>query len=135
MRKIIFIISTLCLCTFTNAQSPKEAKEAKILKKTTSEINIEKGEKKPIIEKEETFNTDGEIVELKEYDKVGKLSNWVKYTFDANNNLIKETYLKPSGNIDKSIVYIYENGVKAQKQYFDDKDRMLKKKIYEYKFR
>ncbi len=118
-----------------NAQSSKEVKEKGIVSQHVYEIDYSEGLNTEVLEKEDFFDAAGNLIELKEYNSKGEVDLWEKYTYTDDGEIKTETYLDKKGNVEKKVVYEYEDGLKTAKLYYDAKDRLLKKKKYVYKFR
>ena len=132
MRKYIILFAAALLAfQFANAQNKKIIAEKGISVIKTFEQDVAQGEKKLLIEKEEYFNKDGELIEEKRIDEKGKIKSWDKYIYE-NKLLIEEQKLNYRGTIVERIKYKYNDGVKIEKLYFDEKNRLVKKKVYEY---
>ena len=135
MKKSILIVFILFTVT-AFAQKKDEIIQRGITVKRTFEQNIKDGDKDPYLEKEEFFNFQGEMTELKEYKEEGKeVDKWFKYKYDEEANLIEELELNSKGEQKERIEYVYRKGLKAEKLTYDDKDRLTKRKVYEYGIR
>lgn len=133
MRNIIWIL--LFMLSFqVGAQSKKEIREKGITVIKSYEQDIDQGEKELLLEKEEYFNSKGQLVELKEVSEKGRVKKWEKYVYTDDGEIAEEIILDFRGDVDKRIEYKYENGLRTQKLYFDSKNRMYKKRQYEYQF-
>jgi hypothetical protein len=118
------------------AQKKSEIIQKSIEVKRYLEQDLEKGEKDPYIVKEEFFNLKGELVEVKDYDNQGRdIKNWVKYKYDNDSQLIEELELDEKEEQKERIEYKYDNGLRTNKLYYDEKNRLSKSKVYEYEIR
>jgi hypothetical protein len=135
--KLIVIIMFVCLLALnSNGQDKKEVIEKGIQVKRNYSLDIANGDKEPSLEKEEYYNFRGDIVETKEFTDTGKtLSLWFKYKYDTQGNLIEEQELNLKGEQKERFEYKYENGLKVEKLYYDNKNRLTKKKIFKYELR
>jgi hypothetical protein len=106
-----------------------------IQSQTVLEIFIEEGRDEPVPEKKEMYNEQGDIIELIEYSKNGGIKKWEKYEYDEEGNVTQEIQMDKRGRVSSRIKTLYENDMKTEKQYFDSRDRMYKKKIYKYDYR
>ena len=52
-----------------------------------------------------------------------------------NGEMTEEQSLDEKGRITERIEYTYENKLAQEKRYFDQKDRLIKKKTYGYRYR
>lgn len=118
-----------------NAQSKKDIRENKIKSQTVLEIFIEEGYDQPVVEQKEIYNEDGDVIELIEYNKDSEVTRWEKYEYDEDGNVILQVFLDNKGKVEKKEKTIYKDGIRIERQFFDNKDRMYKKKIYEYEYR
>lgn len=134
MKRILGVL----VCTFWLAtvcgQSTKNIVKKQITKRVITEINYADGLNKPMVEEEKTFDANGNVLVLKEFNNDGKIKTWMTYEYDANDDVICEKQLNAKGNVIEKIVYIYKDGLRTEKQYFDAKDRLVKKKMYEYSY-
>lgn len=134
-KRIVLIFAIVFSAFLMQAQSAKKVKAHKIATKQTVEIEVERGTNKRTIEEFEAFNADGNIIEYRDYTKDGKLKSWVKYEYGTNKEIIKEVYFNEKESIVESIEYIFKDGLKSEKLYYDGKHRLIKKKVYEYTFK
>jgi len=136
MKEILIIIFVSLLAFNSFGQDKKEVIEKGIQVKRNYELDIATGDKEPVIEKEEYYNFRGDIIEVKVFTDKGKtIDSWIKYKYDGQGNLIEEQLLNAKGEVKERYEYKYENGLKTEKQYFDNKNRLFKKKIYKYELR
>ncbi len=136
MKPIVIAFVFILLSVVAFGQDRKEVIEKGIQVKRNYELDIAKGEKDPHIEKEEVYNFRGDLIEIKEYSEEGKVvSLWFRYKYDNQGNLIEEEELNGKGEIKERYEYKYENGLKTEKLYYDNKGRLFKKKIYKYELR
>lgn len=118
-----------------NGQDRKDIRDKNITTITVQEYFIEEGLKEPLVESIEKFNEDGEIVELKEFNKRGDVTKWEQYKYDEDRNLIEQVFLDSRGKVKETEKIIYEDGFRVEKQYYNDKDKLYKKKVYLYEYR
>jgi hypothetical protein len=136
MKKIVLVTFVCLLALISFGQDKKEVIEKGIQVKRNYELDIANGDKEPIIEKEEYYNFRGDLTEIKAFTDKGKtIDSWIKYKYDGQGNLIEEQLLNAKGEVKERYEYKYENGLKTEKQYFDNKNRLFKKKIYKYELR
>lgn len=128
---IIFFIAGSSIAL---AQSRKDIVNNKVKSQTTYEVDYENSNGKEVREKYEKYDTIGNLIELIEYDEKGKVIDHEKYTYNDNNEIIKEEKLDDDGKIVKTIEYVFNNGLKTEKITYDEAGRMIKVKkfIYEY---
>ena len=136
MKKILALLGILMMVAGTvAAQGTKTVKAKKISSKTVNEYFLEEGEDDPVVESIERFDQEGELVELKEMNKKGEVKKWEKYIYDAEGNLVTEQFLDVKGRVTGSEKNIYKDGLRIEKQYYNIKDQMYKKKVYVYEYR
>ena len=103
--KVVNYIILLCLLiglsTAMNGQDRKEIRDLGIVSITVQEYFIEEGLDEPLVESMETFNEDGEMIELQEFNKRGEIKRWEKYGYDEDRNLIEEVFPEPKGKSDR----------------------------------
>lgn len=116
-------------------QGTRTIKEKKIASRTVQEYFIEEGMDEPVIESLETYNDDGLVTEIKEFNNKGDVKLWEKYTYDEEGNEVEVISLNAKGKLEKREVNIYSDGLRIEKQFYNQKDRLVKRKVYEYEFR
>lgn len=132
----VFFMALLVTALNTNAQSKKEIIKKGIEVKRIYKQDVKDGEDELYIEKEEFYNSRGDLLEMKEYaDNGKKIKDWFQYKYDADGNLIEEIELNSKGEVKERIVTHYENGLKTHREYYDDKNRLKEKRAYEYEYR
>ena len=118
------------------AQSKKTRIEKGILVKTTYKQDLEDGDKKRILDKVETYNKNGELVDLKIYDRAGKYAkDWFQFKYNIKGELIEKVEYDSKQKLKERTVYKYSKGLRISKEVFDDKERLSKKTTYEYQFK
>jgi hypothetical protein len=136
MKRTIFILAILLISLSSYAQDRKEVIEKGIQVKRNYEINVAEGDNTPYLEKEEHYNFRGDLTEIKELKDNGKtLVLWFKYKYDSQGNVTEELELTAKGEQKERIEYKYENGLKIEKNYYDSKNRLSKKKTFKYELR
>lgn len=136
MKRAIFILSILLISLSSYAQDRKEVIEKGIQVKRNYETNVAEGDNTPYLEKEEYYNFRGDLTEIKELKDNGKtLVLWFKYKYDSQGNVTEELELNAKGEQKERIEYKYENGLKVEKNYYDSKNRLAKKKTFKYELR
>jgi hypothetical protein len=132
----IFLLGFLFSGQLISAQSKSTIIEKGILVKTTYKQDIEDGDKKRRIDKVETFNEKGDLVDLKNYDSAGKYAkDWFQYKYDNDGNLIEEIEYDSKQKLKERTVYKYTKGLKVSKEVFDEKERLSRHTTYEYQFK
>ena len=132
---------TLMICLMVglaaalNGQDRKDIRDAGIVSVTVNEYFLEEGLDEPQAESIEKFNEDGEVIEIQEFNKRGEVTKWEKYSYDEDRNLIEEVFLNSRGKVTRTEKSIYEEGFRVEKQYFNERDKLYKKKVYVYEYR
>jgi YD repeat-containing protein len=136
-NRAIFLsgIMLLLLAASSFGQSSTTIKERKISSVTVQEYFIEEGMDKPVVESFKAFNEQGELIELKEFSREGEVKRWEKYTYDEKGRLVEEIFLDGKGKVDRKEKSIYKDGLRVEKQFFNNKDKLYKRKVYEYEYR
>jgi len=136
MKRTIFILAILLISLSSYAQDRKEVIEKGIQVKRNYETNVAEGDNTPYLEKEEHYNFRGDLTEIKELKDNGKtFVLWFKYKYDTQGNVTEELELTAKGEQKERIEYKYENGLKVEKNYYDSKNRLAKKKTFKYELR
>ena len=136
MKKTLALLGILMMVAGTvAAQGTKTIKAKKISSLTVNEYFLEEGEDDPVVESIERYDQEGELVEVKEMNRKGDVKKWEKYVYDGEGNLVEEQFLDVKGRVTKSEKNIYKDGLRIEKQYYNTRDQMYKKKVYEYEYR
>lgn len=133
-KKIIGLCILVWITVMGFGQGRKTIREKGIVSVTVQEYFIEEGMKDPVIESIERYDEEGELVELKEFNSRGEVKKWEKYGYDEEGNLVEEVFLDPKGRIERTEKSIYEDGLRVEKQFFNNRDKLYKKKVYEYEY-
>ena len=134
-RQLATLILLLVSITVISAQGSKTIREKKITTVTVHEYFIEEGYDEPVVESVEKFNEAGDVVEIREFNKVGEVKRWEKYTYNEDRDLVEEIFLDAKGKVTLTEKNIYEDGLRVEKQYLNPKGKMIKKKVYKYEHR
>ncbi|TKG96633.1 hypothetical protein EYV94_05120 [Puteibacter caeruleilacunae] len=135
MRNLVVVIVLVILgCGNAYCQSKRVIKEHKIKLVKSYEQDIVQGEKELLLEKEEYFDENGELIEEKKFDEKGRVKGWKKFAFNEAGKLVEEQELNYRGDVVKRIEYKYSNGLLVEKSYYDNKNRKYKLKRYEFQF-
>ncbi len=102
---------------------------------TTKEYFLDDHKDKPVVERIETFNKLGYLIEIKEFDSNESVKKWEKYSYNSEGNLIEEIFLDDKGRVERTEKSIYKDGLRVEKQFFDERAKMYKKKEYVYEFK
>lgn len=135
MNKILpLLVFLLMVAGTTYAQGTQTIKEKKIAARTVNEYFLEEGMNEPVVESIERYNEEGLLVEVKEMNRKGEIERWEKYLYDTDGNLVEEQFLDAKGRITETEKNLYEDGLRIEKQYFNSRDKLYKKKVYVYEF-
>lgn len=129
------MVLLLAVTAYATGQSKKTIREAGIESITVQEYFIAEGMDEPVVESVEKFNKDGELVEIKEFNKRGEVKNWERYVYDSEGNLVEEIFLDEKGLVTESEKNIYKDGLRIEKQFYNKKGNLYKKKEYQYEYR
>lgn len=125
----------LFMGTTLSAQSKKTIRTKHISTQTVHEYFIEEGFKDPVVESIESYNENGDVLEIKVFNKGGEIKKWEKYAYNEDGEVVEEVFLDARGRVTSTEKNIYEDGLRVEKQYFDPKGKLYKKKVYEYEYR
>lgn len=130
----LMICMVVGLSAALNGQDRKDIRDAGIVSVTVNEYFLEEGLDEPQVESIERFNEDGEVIELQEFNKRGEVTRWEKYSYDEDRNLIEEVFLNARGKVTSTEKSIYKEGFRVEKHYFNERDKLYKKKVYVYEY-
>lgn len=130
----LMICMVVGLSAALNGQDRKDIRDAGIVSVTVNEYFLEEGLDEPQVESIERFNEDGEVIELQEFNKRGEVTRWEKYSYDEDRNLIEEVFLNARGKVTSTEKSIYKEGFRVEKHYFNERDKLYKKKEYVYEY-
>ena len=116
-------------------QSTQTIKEKKIATRTVQEYFVDEGMDKPVVESIEKFNERGNLLEIKEFNRKGEVKLWEKYAYDTEGRVVEEVFLDAKGRVERTEKNIYSDGLRIEKQFYNNKDKLYKRKIYEYEYR
>lgn len=131
----LMIFMMVGLAAALSGQDRKDIRDAGIVSVTVNEYFIEDGLDEPLVESIEKFNEDGEVIEIQEFNKRGEVTRWEKYSYDEDRNLVEEVFLNARGRVTRTEKSIYEEGFRVEKHYFNERDKLYKKKVYVYEYK
>jgi hypothetical protein len=138
-RLTVFVLlgvgCSMFLTTNLPGQSAKTIKEKKIASRTVYEYFLERGMDKPVVESVETYNEEGKLLEIKEYNSKGELKLWEAYSYDEDGNLVEARFFNARGKLERKEVTVYKDGLRVERLFYNQKDKLVKRKVYEYEFR
>jgi len=136
MKKILPLLGILMMVAGTAAaQGTKTIKEKKIAARTVNEYFLEEGDDDPVVESIERYDELGELVELKVLNRKGEVKQWEKYVNNEDGKVVEEQFLDAKGRVIRTEKSIYKDGLRVEKQFFNMRNQMYKKKVYEYEYR
>ena len=116
-------------------QSTKIIKEKKITTLTVQEYFIDEGMDEPVVESIERFNERGDLIEIQEFNSRGDVKLWEKYAYDNEGRVVEEIFLDAKGRVERTEKSIYSDGLRIEKQFYNNRDKLYKRKVYEYEYR
>ncbi len=116
-------------------QGKKTIREKKITSITVNEYFIEEGMDEPVVESIEKFNEEGDLVEIQVFNKRGDYKRWEKYVYNDDGELVEEIFLDEKGRITETEKNIYDGDLRVEKQYYNKRGDLYKKKVYTYEYR
>lgn len=134
MKRLSFVLMLTISTILLYSQSKKEISNIGIKSRIVKEIVYEKGLTTPQVEEENYYDKKGNLIEIKEINSSGKIMNWMKYEYDANDMVLTEITLNEKGKTILKVVYVYKDGLKTEKLYYNESGKLAKKKNYEYTF-
>jgi hypothetical protein len=132
----LFFCITLLTCLFLvniPANCQNTSIPGKIKSKTVHEEKTVKGIKTTLIESEEKYDLNGNVIDEIQY-KDGKIDKHIVNEYDSNNNKTKETEFDGTGKAKKTCEYKYANGLRIEKNTFDENKKLISKKTYTYSY-
>ncbi|MCK5135007.1 MAG: hypothetical protein KAR19_04405 [Bacteroidales bacterium] len=134
-RKIFtLMVLLLSVVVAGYGQSKKNIREKGIVSKTVHEYFIEEGMDEPVVESIERFNEEGDVIEIQEFNRKGEVRKWEKYMYNDDGKLVEEVFLDAKGRIDRTEKSIYEDNLRVEKQYYNNRGKLYKKKKYLYEY-
>lgn len=133
--RLLWSLSALLLAFPLMGQSAKTIREKKIASRTVQEYFLEQGINKPVVESIEKYDENGKILELKEFNNRGELKLWEKYTYNEKGDVVEAQFFNARGKLESREVTIYSDGLRTEKLYYNHRDKLVKRKVYEYEFR
>jgi len=116
-------------------QSTTIIKEKKIATRTVQEYFIDEGMDEPVVESIEKFNESGDVIEIQEFNSRGEVKLWEKYAYDNEGRVVEEIFLDAKGRVERTEKSTYSDGLRIEKQYYNNRDKLYKRKVYEYEYR
>jgi hypothetical protein len=117
------------------AQSSKTIREKGIEKITVYEYFIEEGRKEAVVESMEVFNEEGDRIEIQEFNSSGEVKRWEKYSYNEDGKVLEEQYLDEKGKVIRTEKSVYKDGLKVEKLFYNERNKLFKRKVIEYGYR
>ena len=131
----LWILSFVIITAPLLGQSKTTIREKKISSITVQEYFIAEGIDKPVVESIETYDENGNLLEIKEFNSRGELKLWEKYTYNEEGDLVETQFFNTRGKLERKEINVYSNGLRTEKQYYNNKNKLVKHKVYEYEYR
>lgn len=129
MLVLVFVL------TASFGQSKKTIRDMGITSVTVQEYFLDEGMDEPVVESIEKYDEEGELIELQEFNKEGEVKKWERYVYNSEGQLVEEIFLDERGRVEETEKNIYRGELRVEKQFYDNRGRMYKKKVYEYEYR
>ena len=133
-RLLVALVLLLSGTAWVAGQGKKTIREKQIASITVHEYFLDEGMDEPVVESIEKYDTEGELLEIQEFNKEGDIKRWEKYAYDSEGNLVEEVFMDEKERVERTEKTIYRDGLRVEKHFFDNKGRLYKKKefLYEY---
>ena len=131
----LWILGFVFLAAPLSGQNKETIREKKISSITVQEYFVAEGMEKPVIESIENYDENGNLTEIKEFNSKGELKLWEKYTYNEEGKKLETRFFNARGKLESKEVNVYSNGLRVEKHYYNNKDKLIKQKVYEYEFR
>lgn len=131
----LWILSFVIIAAPLLGQSKTTIREKKISSITVQEYFVAEGMDKPVVESIETYDENGNLLEIKEFNSKGELKLWEKYTYNEEGDLVETQFFNTRGKLERKEINVYSNGLRTEKQYYNNKNKLVKHKVYEYEYR
>ena len=125
------LVTIIALFTLTISVYGQDIKKPNVKKITIYKSDFEEGTGKPVIDKETTFDPQGNIIVEKIY-KDGAVDEHFSYKYDPMGNKTEEIEYKDNGKVKKITHYKYANNLRVERIVLDSKGKVKSKKTYEY---
>lgn len=132
------VVAMLFICSLPfalSAQGRKTIEKKGIVQQTVHEYFVAEGLSKPVVEEIVNYDKEGNIAEHQVFNKYGEYKSWEKFKYDKEGNKVEEIILDGSGNQEERFEWIYKDELLVEKRYYDDRNRLAKRKEYKYSYR
>jgi antitoxin component YwqK of YwqJK toxin-antitoxin module len=131
----LWILASLFLAGPLAGQDAETIKEKKIASRTVHEYFLEQGMDKAVVESIEKYDENGKLTEIKEFNSKGEVKLWEEYTYNEEGKVVEARYFNARGNLESREKNIYSDGLRTEKLFYNNKDKLVKRKVYEYEYR
>ena len=133
MKKLVYILFLLFfLGSHARGQDPEALAGREIRSQTTYEYFVDEGLKEPVVEQVKYFDRSGRLLEEKEFNRKGDVRKWERFEYDSLGNVTAFITMDEKGALVERIEYRYREDLVTEKLYYDARDRLYKRKVYEY---
>ena len=133
-KSLPIAVMLLCVSGLSFGQGKKTIKEKKITSITVNEYFLDEGMDKPVVESIEKYNEEGELIEIKEFNKRSEVTSWEKYAYNDDGDLVEEVFIDAKGRVTRTEKTVYREDLKVEKKFYNNKDKLYKKKVYKYEY-
>jgi YD repeat-containing protein len=135
-RRTVAGVMLLCILPFVSfAQGRKTVEKKGIVEQTVYEYFVAEGLSKPVVEEIINYDEQGNVLEHQVFNKYGEYKSWERFRYDEDGNKVEEIILDGSGKQVERFEWIYEDDLVVEKKYYDDRDRLVKRKEYKFSYR
>lgn len=132
---LLWILSSVLLAGPLAGQDAVTIKEKKIASRTVQEYFLEQGMDKPVVESIEKYDENGNLLEVKEFNSKGEVKLWEEYSYNEKGKVVEARYFNARGKLESREKNIYSDGLRIEKHFYNNKDKLVKRKVYEYEYR
>jgi hypothetical protein len=132
---ILWVLSALLLAGPVMGQDAETIRDKKIASRTVQEYFLEQGLNKPVVESIEKYDEDGNLLEIQEFNSKGELKLWEKYSYNEEGDVLEAQFFNARGKLESREVNVYSDGLRTEKLFYNNKEKLVKRKVYEYEFR
>lgn len=134
--KSVVAVLLICMLPFVSfAQGRKTIEKREIVEQTVYEYFVAEGLSKPVVEEIINYDKEGNIAEHQVFNKYGEYKSWQKFSYDGDGNKVEEIILDGKGSQVERFEWIYKDELVVEKRYYDNRDRLVKRKEYKYSYR
>lgn len=132
MKKFIVITISILFSLCGYSQTKSQIKEKNIASTTVWKYDFSSGKELKIKESFTRFNAKGLVVEEIDYNKEGDQKERLEYKYDELKNKIEEKVFDKNDKLLKTNKYIYKDELKMVKEVYNNKGKLVSKKVYVY---